>query len=294
MARVSVVIPAYRPPATLAETLAAVLGQRIDAPYEVIVVASADTQAELPPIGDDPRLKALTHVPRLAAAVARNRGVAAARGELIAFTDADVLPRPDWLAALVEASQGRLCVGGSVLNGTPGSTVGTAEYLIQFLDLHPRRPARTAWHGATCNLLVPRALWERYGPFPEDMAGGEDTLLTVRLRDAGLYRFAPRACVAHLNRTNAAAMIAHQYEFGRFTARLARRSPYKLRPLVRHWPLAPVAAAGRLVSLCARTVAWYRGGRLRALASLPIVVAGIGSWATGLLLEGIRLHRSET
>jgi GT2 family glycosyltransferase len=288
---VSIVVPVYRAPPTLSGTIESLLAQGREVSSEVIVVASAEHEQDLPSLSEDPRLRVITHVPGMPAATARNRGAAVACGELLAFADADVVAPSGWLRRLVETSGRERCVAGSVLNGTPGSIVGTAEYVIQFLDLHPRRPVRTAWHGATCNMLLPRTLFERHGPFPEDMAGGEDTLLTVALRERGLFVFAPDAPITHLNRTAPRQMLVHQYEFGRFTAQLARRSAYKLRPLVRYWPLAPVAAAGRLVSAYGRVAAWYSGGRMRAVLALPLVIAGLAAWGAGLMTEGLRLSR---
>jgi glycosyltransferase involved in cell wall biosynthesis len=290
---VSVVVPAYRADRTLPGCVASILAQEIDESFEVVVVVSADTEAELPSLAPDPRLKVVTHVPRLSAAAARNRGVTEAEAGLLAFTDADVVVPPDWLRELVAATDGgRLCVAGAVLNGTPRSTAGTAEYLVAFLDLHPDRPVRTAWHGATCNLLVPRDLWERYGPFPEDMGGGEDTLLTVAARADGVFTFGPRAAITHLQRTAVRDVVDHQYMYGEFTAHLGRRSDYKHRALVRYTALAPLAAAGRVVSIYARVIAWARGMRGRAFLAFPIVVAAMTGWGAGLFREGRRLDRA--
>ncbi|MGH9027013.1 MAG: glycosyltransferase [Acidimicrobiia bacterium] len=290
---VSVVVPAYRANRTLPGCVASILEQRVDRSFEVVVVVSADTVAELPALDPDPRLRVITHVPRLTAAAARNRGVAESTGQLLAFTDADVVVPPDWLGELVAAADhGRLCVAGAVRNGTPDSAAGTAEYLVAFLDLHPDRPVRTAWHGATCNLLVPRRLWERYGPFPEDMAGGEDTLLTVAARNDGNFTFGPRAAITHLQRTAVRDIVSHQYMYGEFTAHLGRRSDYKHRALVRYTMLAPVAAAGRVVSIYARVIAWARGMRWRSILAFPVVVAAMTGWGTGLFREGWRLDRA--
>ncbi|MDP8975944.1 MAG: glycosyltransferase [Actinomycetota bacterium] len=286
---VSVIVPAYRAERFLERCLSGLWNQRFDGQFEVIVVASADRPDELLHLPQDPRLTVLGFVPRLPAATARNHGVARARARLLAFTDADVVVPPEWLSRLVAASGGRRCAAGSVINGTPGSIVGTVEYLVQFLDLHPSRPVRTAWHGATCNLLVPRPLWERHGPFPEDMGGGEDTLMTVTLRQEGAFAFVPDAWVSHLNRTRLREVLRHQFEFGRFTARLGRRSPYKLRPLVRYTALAPVAAVGRVVSLYARVAAWDRQELGSAVAAAPVVTAALASWSAGLFVEGLLL-----
>jgi glycosyltransferase involved in cell wall biosynthesis len=284
----SVIIPAYRA-STLPECIDRVLAQDYTDSFEVVVCMSADDASELLSLPSDARLRVLTHVPRLSAAAARNRAVAASRGQLLAFTDADAMVDVDWLRQLVSASSDRLCVAGSVLNGTPGSAAGTVEYLVEFLDLHPARPARTLWHGATCNLLVPRDLWDLLGPFPEDLEGGEDTLLTVAARRLDRFVFAPDARVTHLNRTEWSRVFRHQVEFGRFTARLARRSAYKWRPLVRFTALAPIAFLGRIVSIFARAAAWSRGSFRGSLTVAPGVVVVLAGWGWGLATEGARL-----
>ena len=208
------------------------------------------------------------------------------------FLDADAFAAPGWLAALAAAGgSGERAVAGAVVNGTPDSAIGTVEYLIEFLDLHPRRPPRTAWHGATCNLLVPRTVWDRHGPFPEDLEGGEDTLLTGALRAEGAFVFEPAAQVLHQNRTEWAAVYEHQVMFGRFTAHLGRRGPYKLRPLVRYTVLAPVAGAGRVVSLYLRVFFWAPELKWPAVKSLPLIVAVLSGWTSGLVAEGLRLDR---
>lgn len=290
---VSVIVPAYRAGATLERTVASLLAQEFSGTYEIVVSVSADDPADLPHLPAHERLRVITNVPRQRAAAARNQAVAQATGGLLAFTDADVVTPSDWLERLVAASDGgRQCVAGSVLNGTPDSAAGTVEYLVEFLDLHPNRPPRTAWHGATCNLLVPRSIWEELGPFPEDMGGGEDTLLTVKARSTGRFVFAPEAQVLHLNRTSWRVVIRHHLQIGRFAAHLGRRSPYKLRPLVRYTPLAPIAAAGRVVSLYARVAAWDRVLLVRAIALSPMILVTIGAFGVGLAAEGRRIDRA--
>ena len=110
--RASVVVPTFRRPESLSRCLAALCAQAFDpAAYEVIV---ADDAAS-----DEARLVvtcwaeraaarglALRYVPVTGAhgpAAARNAGWRAAHGPIIAFTDDDCLPTPDWLAAGVAA-----------------------------------------------------------------------------------------------------------------------------------------------------------------------------------------------
>jgi GT2 family glycosyltransferase len=95
------VIATRRRPELLARCLAAVLHQRTKAPYEVIVVN--DDTAALARVPDDERL-VLVECGGRGVASARNLGAAVARSALIAFTDDDTEPAPDWLATLLDAS----------------------------------------------------------------------------------------------------------------------------------------------------------------------------------------------
>jgi hypothetical protein len=210
---------------------------------------------------------------------------------MLAFTDGDVIVATDWLTQLVAASdKGKLVVAGSVVNGTPKSAVGTVMYMLEFVDLHPRRRPRNAWHGATCNLLVPKTYWASFGPFPEDMGGGEDTVFTGRARANGVFVFCGEARVTHLNRTGLLEVLTHLTRIGRFNARMARRTWVKYGFLLRHSYLAPLAALGRVISVYSRIFAWARELILVSILFLPLVVAGLGAWAWGLATEGARLE----
>jgi glycosyltransferase involved in cell wall biosynthesis len=290
---ISVVVPAYRAQPTIDRCLASLLNQSFPGSYEVVVCASADEPSGLPAPPDHSRVTILTQVPRMGAAAARNRAVAAARGRLLVFTDADVEAEPDWLEKLAFAAESKPCVAGSVRNGTPDSTVGTAEYLLEFIDLHPARRPEAVHFGATCNLALERNLWEEVGPFPEDLEGGEDTLLTAALRKRGLFGFAPGAAVNHLNRTRLREFLRHQYKFGRFTARLTRMDglhaggPLRA-TLTRYAALAPIAVAARVGWVYWRLATLDRPLFARSLRCLPAVAAGSLAWGAGLVAQ--RLH----
>jgi glycosyltransferase involved in cell wall biosynthesis len=290
---VSIVVPAYRADSTIARCLTSLLNQDFPGGYEVILCVSADQTDDLPTLEKHPRLKVLTHVPRLGAAAARNRAAAEARGRLIAFTDADVVADARWLARLVSAADLSPCVAGSVVNGTPESAIGTAEYLLEFVDLHPARRPEAVHFGATCNLILERVLWEEAGPFPEDLEGGEDTLLTMDLRERGLFAFAPEAAVNHLNRTRLTDFLRHQYRFGRFTARLAvMDGTYAGGPvratLTRYASLAPIAAVLRAGWVYWRLATLDRELFVRSVRCLPAVIAGSVAWGVGLVAQRMR------
>jgi glycosyltransferase involved in cell wall biosynthesis len=284
---VSVIVPAYRAEKTLARCVGSLVSQRFSGRYEVIVVASSDREADLPTWSAHPVLQVETQVPRLSAAAARNLGTRLARGAALAFTDSDAVVSASWLERLSRASEGRWCVAGSIANGTPSSVAGTVEYLVEFFDLTPAR-TEPSEHGATCNLLVPRALWETYGPFPEDMDGCEDTWLTTRLVADGWLRFAPEAIVHHLNRRQMRTVVVHQYRLGEAHARLAARQGSAPGSSVLH---SAAVTIGRIRYLYRMLARWTPGDLVSAIALGPLVITGFAAWGAGLAAESLRIKR---
>jgi GT2 family glycosyltransferase len=112
--RISVLIPTWRRPASLPDCLAGLQAQT-RRPEEVLVVvrdSDAATRAVLAatkPKGFELRTVTVS-MPGVVPAM--NAGLAAMQGDIIAITDDDSIPRPDWLARLEAHFQGRDAVGG--------------------------------------------------------------------------------------------------------------------------------------------------------------------------------------
>jgi GT2 family glycosyltransferase len=126
----------------------------------------------------------------------RNLGWRATRAQVVAFTDDDCRPEPEWLEVLLAAARAH-----------PGAIVQGATRPDPFeRDLLKATHARTqeitppAIFAQTCNILYPRAVLERLGGFDEQVptASGEDTDLAMRAREAGsAYVAEPAAVVNH-------------------------------------------------------------------------------------------------
>jgi GT2 family glycosyltransferase len=124
----------------------------------------------------------------------RNVGWRAARGELVAFTDDDCRPEPDWLEALLAAAERNpgAAVQGATRPDPLEHDVFAAPH-VHTLEVDP--PGRFA---QTCNILYPRELLERLGGLDERAVVGEDIDLSLRAQEAGAELVgAPDAVVSH-------------------------------------------------------------------------------------------------
>ncbi len=100
---ISVVIPTHNRKELLRRCLEAVVNQEYPN-YEVIVVDDGSTDGTGEMVWREfPQVRYLRQEPNRGPAAARNRGIEAAQGEVVAFTDDDCIVPSDWLATLAEA-----------------------------------------------------------------------------------------------------------------------------------------------------------------------------------------------
>jgi GT2 family glycosyltransferase len=121
---------------------------------------------------------------------ARNRGIAEARGDIIAFTDDDCLVDPRWLDALAA----EFLLQPAVL-GVQGKTItdhaAMTPFTRQVEQLEGGQPYRT------CNVAYRRSILQELGGFDPDLIRGEDVVMGMRVSERGAIAFAPEAVVLH-------------------------------------------------------------------------------------------------
>lgn len=220
--RVSVVVPALDAAATIGRTLEALSRQQLAERYEVIVVddGSGDSTAAIAEAARGP-VRVLRQE-RSGPAAARNRGAAAARGEVVAFTDADCFPEPGWLRAGVEAIDAGADLVQGAVSPEPGFPMGPFDRSL-WID-------RENGLYETANLLVTRELFERIGGFEvwlEPDLGkplAEDVWFGWRARRAGARTaFCPDARVHHaVFRRGAAGYVSERRRLRHFPAIAAK------------------------------------------------------------------------
>jgi glycosyltransferase involved in cell wall biosynthesis len=279
VSEISVIVPARDAEATIGATLDALAAQDIDRDYEVIVVDDGSTDATATIAAGANGLVTVLSEAGAGPGPARNRGVAAASGSVLAFTDADCVPEPSWLREGVEALRDADLVQGAVRPDP------NAE----------RRPFdRTIWvdgRGAlfeSANLLARRELFERLGGF-EDWLGpvlgkplAEDVWFGWRARREGArLRFAERAVVHHaVFRRSIGGYVGERLRLAYFPA-IVRKIPELRSELLfagvflnRRSAAFDAAAAGVAAGLAARSP-------LPLLATAPyawVVASGVRRW----------------
>jgi len=150
---------------------------------------------------------------------ARNRGICAARGEILVFTDADCRPEPEWLARLVapfETGAVGLVVGE--IKALPGDNwleqyaERRAILSQQFTIAHSFYP-----YGQTANLAVRKVALHKSGLFRPYLTTGGDADLCWRIQQSGDWQlhFAEDAIVRHRHRSTLTALRSQWQRYGR-------------------------------------------------------------------------------
>jgi len=254
--RISVIIPVYNGDPTIGACLNALAHQSLDrCEFEVIVLDDGSTDTTASVVSRHP-VRLITQTNQGAPA-ARNRGIDAARGQWVAFTDADCVPSRTWLENLLKA----------VKKGTsPGSALGAAGRMIgygseteasRFVDLvggldseahlaHPRYPFATFG-----NVMYRRdALLAVGGMDPRFYTYDACDLHTRLLRSCpGEFHFEPRAVVLHHHRPTWRAYWRQQIGYGKglgqFYWHYRNEIPWSVGQEIRAWlDLFPMALAG--------------------------------------------------
>jgi GT2 family glycosyltransferase len=224
----SIVIPTRDRPEYLEVALRSIMPQADELGAEVIVVAD----------GPDPATAQLAerHGARLLALLeprganaARNAGVAAARAELIVFTDDDVDAPAGWLAALLDGARSTNdhdVFGGPIrarLEGGGPRACGREPPPITTLDLGSRDvDTELVW---SANMAIRRSALARTGPFDERIHGrGEEDEWERRYAAAGgRIRYLAAAGLDH-RRTRADATLLRLSRAAYALGRTARRN----------------------------------------------------------------------
>lgn len=251
---ISVVVPAWNSAGVLPPLLTALAQQTAEHELVVVDAGSSDGTAALAEAAG----ARVVAAPRRNRSLARNLGVAAARGDVIAFTDTDCVPVSGWLAALAVCLESAPLAAGPIRIHTRPEPNMSERF--DRLWRYPQERYASAGVAASANLGFRREAFEAVGGYDARFHHGEDTDLCLRAADAGFeLRWCPAAEVLHPAATRLRAVARRGFEHGASARRLARAYPGRAGR--RYW-----TSPGGLIR---------RGAALRALSVDPVADRGV-------------------
>lgn len=236
---VSVVIPVYNDAAPLRRCLRALEEQTYpEMRYRVNVVDNASDE-NIGAVVEDFRCARLLSEANRGSYTARNRGIRESEGEIIAFTDADCIPRKTWIEQGVCRLTGESAcelVGGRIdfyyqIPNRPNPP----EFFDKTHYLNQKAYVREENFAATANAFTWKRLFAEVGPFDDTLRSGGDTEWGRRVKESGgEICYAEGARVRHPARYTYRGLRKKKLRILGGTVRSRNRRGYPLRELVVH------------------------------------------------------------
>lgn len=217
---VSVIVPIYNGEADLPDLLACLQAQTY-ANFECLFVDnnSSDRTSELLKELSDPRLRSLNQCQIQSSYAARNLGIQNATGEILAFTDADCRPEPNWLEDLIQPfSDSTVGLVAGEIKALPGHTL-LEQYADRQATLSQKHTLNHPFcaYGQTANLAVRLAAFKQIGLFRPYLTTGGDADICWRILQETSWqmRFAETAIVRHRHRRTLTELQSQWRRYGR-------------------------------------------------------------------------------
>jgi O-antigen biosynthesis protein len=262
--RISVVVCSYNGSATIRSCLEGL--ERLEYPnHEVIVVNDGSTDAT-GAIAREFDFR-LIETPNRGLSSARNTGIAAAEGEIVAFVDDDAWPDPHWLHYVAQTfiTTDHVAVGGPNVAPSGDGSIADSVANAPGGPVHVLLSDQEAEHIPGCNMSFRKSALIAVGGFdPQFRVAGDDVDICWKLQQQGwTIGFHAAAMIWHRRRNSVRRYWKQQQGYGRAEAMLVPKWPEK-------YNLAGHATwSGRL----------YGPGVIRALAWRPRRIYH-GSWGS--------------
>lgn len=282
---VSVIIPVRNNIAGLRTCLAALHQQTYPAEqFEIIVVDNGSTEDVRILQPEFPRVIFLSDAGP-GSYSARNRGLKAAQGRVIAFTDSDCIPDPTWVENGVHAiaTNGATILGGDVVFlDAADRSINACEVLEVIASGLPniKHLIETRGFAPTANVFTTRAFVNRVGEFDATLKSGGDTEWAHRAKAKGeKLAFAEGVVVRHPRRSTFDALaLKYKRQVGGGVNLLRRKNPSAFKILLHVLTLSPLDPRTYLVAIIAPQLRGHGLGlRLRffgvALAMSAVLTA---------------------
>lgn len=186
---ISVIVPVFNATWSLPRMIEALQSQDFpSSEYEIFLVDNESTDDSVAVINRYPGVR-LLHEPQRGSYAARNRAALEAKGDILAFTDADREVGKGWLRAISDAfaaSDAAVLLGRSRPPIDAGLIGLLADYENEKASYVCRLASSRQQYAYTGNMAVRRRAWEQYGPFV-GLQRGADVVFVRRVVDGEPY-----------------------------------------------------------------------------------------------------------
>jgi glycosyltransferase involved in cell wall biosynthesis len=193
---ISVIIPAFNEEANIAKTLQAIEHQTLPKDrFEVIVVDNGSTDSTVAIASRFKTSFSLQVVTKTGVKISavRNYGASFAKGDILAFLDADCLTSPTWLEKSLSIADENAIWGAHYLVQQDATWVGKVWF-----DYQATEQEGPASFIPGSNLFIYRDAFQKIGGFGESLETSEDVELSLRARSHGMQTLAyPALAVFH-------------------------------------------------------------------------------------------------
>jgi glycosyltransferase involved in cell wall biosynthesis len=196
MPLISVIIPAYNAEKTIKETIESVLNQTFS-DFELIVIndGSQDSTLDIVSSISDPRIKVFSYS-NSGPQKSRNRGIAIATGDYLAFLDSDDLWTPDKLEAQLKALQenpeAAVAYSWTDYIDEFGAFLYSGSHATETGDVYAKLLVENFLENGS-NPLICRNALTKMGGFDESLSASQDWDLYLRLANQYYFTAIPRS-----------------------------------------------------------------------------------------------------
>ena len=264
-----------------------------DLPEQVVIVNGLDGETGAVVEEFSSRFADLTLVvhPNRNLATLRNLGLPFCTGTIVAMTDDDAVPDPNWIETIRRAHADHPDAGG-IGGPVRGLSNEFASKVADVVVFPTPRPGQTIYTLPTVNMSYKRAALDAVGSFDETLFRGEDVDFNWRMVQAGYpIVFEPKMRVRHEHRTSIRGLYRQQWMYGRAYVLVRRTWPemYSVYPhafgSMRSWLKLGHAAVAILYQPWG--VAASMGTSGDRLLAYPVLVGHHLVWKLGMVRQAM-------
>ncbi len=282
----SVIIPSYNHKKYIPNLLGSLKQQKTGHNYEVILVDSGNDGTAVLVREDYPWVRLIESDKRLYPGAARNKGIEAARSNLYAFTDTDCTVDVNWIENILSAyKENKSIVVGPILNGTPKSIFGTADYLLECFDFWNAKNGLKIGTVGSGNVFFEKSIFEKYGPLDGFVKGSDSRFFRRTLAAGEIIYWEKNIRIWHHNRTRLGKVLKNQYKLGIGAAKTGKEFNSRATVMMNHPYLMPFIPILRFIRIGWILLRKSPANFIVYILLFPLILLGLTVHATGFVKE---------